>query len=215
MFCDRWKIVNDVGLRHPFNMVVAGPSQSGKTHWVKSLVTRKPSMITPEIEKILFYYSEWQPLYDTITDIAEFHQGLPTSLPDGSKRTLIILDDLMVESSGNKDITLLFTRGTHHKNCSVILITQNFFEKGLRTITLNSHYLVILKSKRTLSQISALARQLYSKKIGFLEEAYEDVTKEPGRGYLFLDLKPDTERDLSVFGNIFAENGTPTILYSQ
>jgi len=208
----QWRIIDDVVLRHPFNAVVAGPSQSGKTYWVKQLITS--GKIQPEIEKILFYYSEWQPLYEEMPNV-EFIQGLPTSLPDGSKKTLIILDDLMVESSGNKDITLLFTRGTHHKNCSVVLITQNFFEKGLRTITLNSHYLVIMKSRRTLSQISALARQLYSKKIGFLEEAYEDVTKEPGRGYLFLDLKPDTERDLSVFGNIFAENGAPTILYSQ
>src|SRR5258706_4409777 len=184
---DRFLVVNDVEIRHPFNMVVAGPSQSGKTYWVKTLITSK--LITPEIEKIMFYYSEWQPLYDTMTDIAEFHQGLPTVLPDGSKRTLIILDDLMLESSANKDITLLFTRGTHHKNCSVILITQNFFEKELRTITLNSHYLVILKSKRTVSQVAALARQLFTKKSNFLVEAYEDATID--HRYLFLDLKPD------------------------
>src|SRR5277367_996712 len=100
----KWRVIDDVTLRHPFNAVVSGPSQSGKTHWVKTLITS--GKITPEIEKIMFYYSEWQPLYDKMTSFVEFHQGLPSSLPDGKKRTLIILDDLMVESSGNKDIKI-------------------------------------------------------------------------------------------------------------
>ena len=199
-------------LSHPFNMVVAGPTQSGKTYWVKNLIST-PSMITPRIEKIIFHYSEWQPLYEQMTNV-EFVQGLPSSLPDGKQRTLIILDDLMVESSGNQDITLLFTRGTHHKNCSVILITQNFFEKGLRTITLNSHYLLLTKSRRAVGQVSALARQLYTKNSKFLVEAYEDATKEPGHSYLFLDLKPDTKEELRVLTNIFEENGLPPIAYS-
>ena len=198
-------------ISHPFNMVVAGPSQSGKTWWVMRLLSN-PQMIEPRIEKIIYHYSEWQPTYEKMNNV-EFVKGLPGDLPDGKQRTLLILDDLMTESSNNPEITLLFTRGTHHRNCSVVLIAQNFFEKGLRTITLNSHYLVLMKNRRAISQIRALSSQLYEKKSKFLVEAFEDASLA-SHGYLFIDLKQNTEENLRVRSNIFSESGWPPIVYT-
>ena len=66
---------------------------------------------------------------------------------------------------GDKDeekITLWFTRKGHHRNASVVYITQNLFQqsKSSRTISLNAHYLVLFQSPRDKMQIKVLANQL-------------------------------------------------------
>ena len=55
---------------------------------------------------------------------------------DGVKRTLLIIDDLMHET--NETVAKLFTRVSHHKNVSVVYLTQNLFNnnKHNRTISL-------------------------------------------------------------------------------
>jgi len=209
---------DQIGLMsHPFNALVAGPSQSGKTWWIMKLLST-PGSIIPNPQRILYCYAEWQPAYQKLSGNVEFVKGLPADILsklDGSLRTLIILDDLMMESSSNKEITSLFVRGTHHKNASVILVCQNFFEKGLRTVSLNSHYIILFFSPRDQQQIASLARQLYPKnKSQFLVEAYNDATSSSGHSYLFLDLKQTTHKDLRVKTNVFRENNFPPIVYT-
>jgi hypothetical protein len=59
-----------------------------------------------------------------------FHEGVPENFDNAQGQpTLIILNDLLTEVY-SKDVTLLFTKGSHHLNISVILITQNPFRKG-------------------------------------------------------------------------------------
>jgi hypothetical protein len=206
-------------MTHPFNALVAGPSQSGKTWWIMKLLST-PGSIRPKPQRILYCYAEWQPAYRnlSLSGNVEFVKGLPTDILsklDGTTPTLVILDDLMIESSSNKEITSLFVRGTHHKNASVILVCQNLFEKGLRTISLNSHFIVLFFSPRDQQQIASLARQLYPKnKSQFLVEAYNDATSVSGHSYLFLDLKQTTNKDLRVKTNVFSENNFPPIVYT-
>ena len=82
----------------------------------------------------------------------EFVKGTPTALEqdsyfDVNKRNLIVFDDQMIDASKDKRIVNLFTRGSHHRNLSVIYIVQNLFHqgKGSRSISLNSHYLVLFQ----------------------------------------------------------------------
>jgi hypothetical protein len=195
---------------------MAGPSQSGKTTWIKKLLSI-PSSITPRPEKILFHYSEWQPMYNEMAksnNKIRFVKGMfSLDQIDGKVPTLIILDDLMIEASGSKEVVSLFTRGTHHKNASVILICQNVFAKGLRTISLNSHYLVLFSSPRDQSQVAALGRQLFPRKSTFLVDAYNDASNSSAHKYLFLDLKQNTKQELRVKSNVFGESGYPPIVY--
>ena len=46
------------------------------------------------------------------------------------KYQLIVLDDLMNESKDNQEIMDIFTKKSHHRNISIILITQNIFSRG-------------------------------------------------------------------------------------
>lgn len=158
-------------------------------------------MCDVRFNRILFYYAEWQESYrnDFKTGdntIIEFREGLPQPADysgDNEKKKLLILDDLMRESS-NDVILDLFTRGCHHKNISVIFITQNIFHQGKhqRDMSLNTSYMVIFKNPRDRAQIKHLARQIYPEDSKFLQEAYMDACNQP-YGYLFIDLKQDTD----------------------
>src|SRR5277367_2570411 len=191
-------------LKHPFNMILAGPTQSGKSTFVKRLVNDK--RIIPQPIRIIFYYAEWQKSYEEIKHpYIEFRKGAPTNIETDGKPTLIILDDIMSDISNSKDVVNLFTRGTHHRNCSVILIMQNLYQKGstIRTASLNAHYLCIFRILRDRSQIRILSRQMYPERPNFLTAVFEDATKDTPHSYLFIDLTQDAKDDRRVWTNIF------------
>ena len=184
-------------LRHPFTCIIAGPTCSGKTFLVRSIL--KQQVIQPQPKRVLWLYAEDQPLYKDLN--AEFIRGIPDDLEakfDG-KPTLVIIDDLMTALHSDQRLTRLFTVGSHHRNLSVIFIVQNLFHQGkeMRNLSLNSHYIVLFKNPRDRFQVSVLARQMYPGNTKFLEEAYQDATKD-AYGYLFLDLKPDTQEEFRV-----------------
>ena len=102
----------------------------GKTVFVKRFLANLPRMCNVRFDRILFYYAEWQEAYRTEFKVAadqriEFREGLPQTSDysnDNDKRKLLILDDLMRESSNNTVLDL-FTKGCHHKNISVISVS--------------------------------------------------------------------------------------------
>ena len=66
----------------------------------------------------------------------------------------------MAQPGKDKRISDLFTKGSHHRDLSIIYIVQNIFHQGkeMRNISLNAHYIV--NSPRDKQQISMLARQV-------------------------------------------------------
>ena len=59
------------------------------------------------------------------------------------------------------------------------------------TISLNSHYVIVIKNPLDNQQIATLSKQMYAGKSQFLIEAFQDATKDP-YDYLLIDLKPET-----------------------
>lgn len=162
-------------------------------------------MCDTKIEKVIFYYAEWQQAYaDYDKQFVEFREGLPKSNDfDDNKPKLVVVDDLMRESS-NGAIVDLFTKGSHHKNLSVMFLSQNLFHqgKGQRDISLNTNYIVVFKNPRDRAQIAHLARQIFPEDAKFLQEAYFDATSEP-HGYLLFDLKQSTPENCRFRTNVF------------
>jgi len=79
-------------------------------------------------DKIVYCYGEYQQLFLKYTHV-EFNRGLP-SLDDfdGKQTVLFVLDDLMNEA--DQTVANLFTRGSHHRNVSLVLLAQNLFSKN-------------------------------------------------------------------------------------
>ena len=95
----------------------------------------------------------------------------------------------IAQSGGDKRIANLFTKGSHHRNLSVIYIVQNIFHQGTETrnISLNTHYIVLFKSPCDKQQILTLARQINLGRVPKFMHAYEKATS-----HRHVDLKPTT-----------------------
>ena len=190
-------------LLHPFTCIVSGPSGCGKSSLVKSILQH--DVIEPRPNNIVWLYAEDQPLYQSMTNV-EFIQGIPEDLETRFQRrhnNVLILDDLMTQCHSDERLTRLFSVGSHHKNLSIIFIIHNLFHYGkeMRTVSLNSHYIILFKNPRDRLQISTLARQMYPGQSQFLVEAFQDATKE-AYGYIIIDLKPTTIDKLRIRSGI-------------
>ncbi|KAF4529260.1 hypothetical protein B566_EDAN017701 [Ephemera danica] len=159
---------HDVVLETSIYFVVAGSTGSGKSYFVFNFLKNIDIMVDKKIIEVVWCYGADQILYDDVKKSCKapvrFIEGLPSLskiAPEQSPPSrLVVLDDQMREA--NEQVVDLFTKGSHHRNLSIIFITQNVFHqgKGQRDISLNSHYLVAMKNPRDRQQILHLARQI-------------------------------------------------------
>ena len=199
-----------LNFQHPFSMMVTGPSQSGKTEWTRKLLLSP--LIQPPPERILWCFGQWQPLYEELQKripCIEFVHGIPDYLhssqfigPD--KRNLIILDDLMTEAKCDQRIADLFTKGSHHRNISIVYLTQNVFSQGkaCRDIALNTQYLVLFNNPIDRLQVTTLAKRIYPSTSAIFMKRFEEATSRP-YGYLVVDLKSSTSEKDRLRTDIF------------
>jgi len=106
----------------------------------------------------------------------------------------------------------LFTKGSHHRNISVLLHTQNIFHQGThcRDISLNAKYLVLLKNVRDKNQFTFLERQVYPEHSQSLYESFRRATSRP-HGYFILDFAQDRDDRLRFRTNVFPDEGPPIV----
>ena len=201
---------------------VSGCTLSGKTTWLYRLLRHKDKMFTDPPEKVLYCYGMYQPLYDEMErelTFITFHPGLPSEkdlerLSNKSRYNLVILDDLMHSVTSSPDMEHLFVKGMHHRHLGVIFLNQNLYCKGknARTINLNTHVQVLMKSPRDTSQLQCLARQAFLGKSRFIMEAFKDATKH-SYGYLVLDFSASGVEEYRVRTRVFPSEDT--IIYQS
>ena len=202
-------------LQHPFTCVVTGPTSCGKTKLTLRLVKYADSMIHPPPRSIVWCYGIYQKHFDDVKNV-QFREGLPDvndfHASDGP--TLLIIDDLMAETNSNT--TSIFTKGSHHKDISVVYLTQNLFygSKHNRTISLNTHYLVLFRNPRDATQIEFLARQMYPANPKYLTQSFRDATSNAYE-YLLVDLKTTTEDNMRLRSKIFPDDYPNHYVYIQ
>ena len=117
-------------------MMIAGPTNSGKTFWVRKLLLN--NAFTETVASVLYCYGVYQDIFSELeSDVKkkgshmELHEGLPSGeklkkLKDG-KFHIIVLDDLMEMIVNNPLAEAMFTKYCHHFHMSTIFITQNIF----------------------------------------------------------------------------------------
>ena len=197
----------DFSFKHPTTIQVSGPSRCGKTRLVLRILEKQ--VIQPFPTRILWVYSEWQKDYKEAAFIyphIEFVQGWQDDIYDRIKpneRNLLIVDDQMDEAGSSKTLTKLFTKGSHHRNLTILYLLQNMYNSGSsqRTVSLNSHYNVVFRNSRDASQFRTLAHQMHPGNAKWLIQAFDDATSEP-YGYLVLDHHPESDKDKRVVSKI-------------
>jgi len=205
----------DLKFKHPFTCIVSGPTGSGMSSFTLRLMQHLDSLCM-ESSGIICCYSDktavpQRELASLHKDV-NFYEGVPqNSGNDHGKPCLIILDELLNEVY-SQDVYDLFTKGSHHRNINVILITQNLFHQGrfFRDISLNAKYSVALKNVRDKSQFQYLARQVHPEDSDSLYKAYLDATESP-HGYLILDFAQDTDYRLRYRTSVFPDEYPPII----
>ncbi|GFU04887.1 uncharacterized protein TNCV_1290101 [Trichonephila clavipes] len=174
-----------IKLHHPSNLIISGPSQSGKTSLVQKLISEQVYEVPMKnIAWCLKYPQNWFLNEKNF----KFVSGLPSEAEE-ENCDLIVLDDMMNDVTS--EIFQMFTMGSHHKKYSIILITQNLFPrvKSMRDISLNAHYIILFRNNRDVSQAACFGRQAFPGRGKFFMDSYKKATEEPF-SYLLVDVHP-------------------------
>lgn len=204
--------------QHPFTARICGPSQCGKTTFLRRLLSERA--IKPFPSSIIYFYgSEWQSeVFDFlktrhgINFIKGYNDEKVQSL-DKSKPSLVIIDDLMKEASDSSEVSSLFYRGCHHQNLSVIILEQSIFPKGKQSVQMksNTNYTIVFKNPADQQGVACLAKQITPGDSRFIVNVFRDATKNPF-SYLVIDCKQETPDHCRLLTNVLGEKDPfPTV----
>lgn len=212
----KYRNKNPLAPQHPFRAVVLGPSGSGKTNVVMNLV-----MEHLEFDKLYIFAKDLEEeKYLTIIGLAEhmakeagidpievieYHDD-PTKVDIGNfdpkKQNLCIFDDMVTESKENQSkIDELFVRGRKTPNCSVMYLTQSYFNTPpLLRKQVNYVIAMNVDNQRELQEIS----KTYATDIDYKEfkQLYKDCVKQDF-GFLVIDMKNKKLKYRCCFDNIY------------
>ena len=190
--------------KHPFTCIVAGPTGSGKTVLTRDLLENASFVTTIDSIplKVLWCYGQWQKGYETSVKNTEikYHEGLcDEETVSKMKPDLIVIDDLMKEVGDDPRMSALFTKVSHHLGVSVIFIVQNLFHqsKEMRTISLNSHYFVLLKNPRDNLQLQLFGRQLFPGKTTYFKDSIQEALRKPF-SHVILDMTSSCPENMRI-----------------
>ena len=205
----------------PTSFMVCGPTNSGKTWFVKRILENAHLMFKEPPTFVLYCYgSVWQPMFDDMQQNVKsicFHEGLPTKaklldIYRDNVHFICALDDLMSESANSVEVEQFVCIGSHHLNMTIICLVQNLFQKGkvMRTLSLHTHYFVLYKNRRDQEQIQRFGRQAFPQQSKYFLDTYQKATSTL-YGYLSVDLNPHSNKLYSFRSRIFP--GEDTIVY--
>ena len=163
----------------PCSIIVAGPSQCGKTTFTRHLLRSASHAFDRHVRRIVYCYGEPQHCFkDMQREGIHFHKGIPknirTLFPNHLRPIILVLDDLMRDLEQNHYVLDLFTKGSHHIDVTCIYLRQNSFPPGkyARTISLNTHYVVAFKNPRDAVGVRNLTQQAYPGRVPYVMDCF-------------------------------------------
>jgi len=212
----------------PYSMLLVGPSNSGKTTWLKNLIQHADALHTKPIDRIIYCYDHYQPIYDEMRALnpkkIHFVYGMPPESmllekrPGGENKkyeTLLIMDDLMMKLN-METLSNLYTSG-RQIGVNPILVLHNLTHRGrntgsgnssLLTISRNCSYRVLFSVPSDINNVRTLQSQMFPHLPGFLMAAYQDACCSHPYGYLVLDSRPTSDNNARAYTKIWPREET-------
>lgn len=200
----------DARFRHPFSMLVAGPSECGKSTFIYELLKNAHRLIDTEFDYIVCFLGSEDPKLKELTFLYRskitFVSGLPENIDDyidSSKHGFVLIDDLMQEATRTMQVTELFTKKCHHQNFSIALILQNLFYNGKerQTILRSCHYVVVFRNPLDQSVVYTLAQRINPVHKAAVTKIF--LYAQSRYRYLLLDGKQDSLPEARFRTDIF------------
>lgn len=187
----------------PSSLLICGASGSGKTFFTANLIANRGKIFDPPPRNVVYFFKIWQEIYDRMKETCpeiRFINTPPSSfegfrdLMEGYKKddgVMVIFDDYEEEMVRDSTLyTKIYTVLSHHANLVPVALMHNLFRKELRTLSLNVHRLVLMKSPRDISQISYLSRQCFPTTKNYLSSVYNHVMGYEGFPYIVVNFAP-------------------------
>lgn len=204
--------VYDARLTTPFTMIVAGPSQAGKSSFVINLLSKWENMVNTPLDYIVWCYGQMtkdlEVLKQLYSDKITLVEGVPDDLNKyilgKEKHGVVIFDDSQGLICDSQEIADLFTKRSHHENVSAIAIFQNLICEGKhrKTIYRNASYLVLFNTPLDYSLAYSTARKIYPHKSSVFLDIYKKATELP-YSFLFIDGKVGSLNEARFRTDIF------------
>ena len=205
----------DFTLIHPLTCQIVGGTQSGKTQLAVEIIRKRKEIISTPIDKVIyvninpdFKVTDLMATDPNVIVVPDIFEAEPLI----TNPCLLILNDYLniieTDVRSRQLVQKIFTELSHHCGCSVILILQNPFNKYLRTINLNTNYMVIFDIPRDKSCLNVIGRQLCPTRPKFLSYAFEKACENRKHCYILIDLHPKCPNPkLFVRDSVFPHNG--------
>ena len=143
--------------------------------------------------------------------IIKYQEGLPRTADfiNVPKRSAVIIDDQFSDAVNSPDVQRAFINDRRKFNFSLVLITQNPFEKGKYTTTIrrNTEIMVLFKMFADQNHYKLLGKQYGVEKQ--LEEAVKDLQSRPEDFHAHIIINGGIKlksQDLKVMSNIFGDS---------
>ena len=230
----------DVRFKTPCNIILTGPTQSGKSTFIRKLIFWRRLLFAPVPEKVFYVYAARDPLIDKMIEKGQIHKAIKNLPKDYNtlekmvtkykkEGVLLIVDDGL--SQLEKYLPTVFEELTHRANTTILFVSQVMFLNSSlwRRLSLNTHYMIAFRNKRNSLQIRALASQFSQCNPRFVSNSFIDATKPKptikldendensafGYGYIILNFNPMSPEILSLVTNILPTDKDPVAVYKE
>ena len=188
---------NLLNIPHPFRCMLIGPPNSGKTLLIKNILLRAK----PIFKKIYVVHCDG----DFTKEYEDVDATMLDSIPspeewEGDKKTMVVLDDIDYKGMNKvqaKNLNRLFGFASTHKNISVCLTSQNYFDIPT-SIRRMANFFILWKT------IDSDSFKMIAKKTGMKIEQFQYIFKniigDDKHSSLWIDLTSKTPAKLRKNG---------------
>ena len=199
--------------KHPTQMLVGGPTKSGKTTLCLRLLREREKMFSHQFRDIYWFYKMENSIRHAKKEFPEINYvegNVSNKFVDGldvDSDKLLICDDMQDMVSNNKTLDGLmniFTRDSHHKNLTVIFLVQDLFLKNMNKVAGQCENVIAMTNGSSLSNILNMGRRQFGPGMSpFLKWALLQVKCHSDHGYLCLSSGADISPCEACKTNIF------------